>query len=118
MRRFIALFLLCLVPLQLAWAGVQPLRGHFPGEAAVLGWHVHDGGDHDHDDASSGDDTVPGDSADEGAGGHYHPTLSLLIAFAAPLFATLNTASPPAAPPRAFASRTPPPADRPPAARG
>lgn len=122
MRRLIALVLLCLVPLQLAWAGVQSLDGHPPGEPGVSGWHVHGDGDedhgHGHDDAPPGDDAAADGLLDKGGESHFHPSLTLMVVAFYPTPASAKPASPPVAPPRAFASRTPPLFDRPPASRG
>lgn len=116
MRRLAAFLLACLVPLQFAWAGAQSLHAHASG-ALAMGWHAHDdvhGHDHDVGEPSEAD-SEPGDATTGGADSHFHPPLSTAMIAAPLVVAAPAESSHAAAPPRPFASRTPPPTDRPPA---
>lgn len=117
--RFVALLLLCLVPLQLAWAGALSLVGHPPGEASAPGWHVHDEGARAHvgHDEQPGEAAEPGDPL-PGTDGHCHASLPFVIAVSLPLPVVARASAPAADAMRDFASRTPPLFDRPPATRG
>jgi hypothetical protein len=126
MRRFLAVLLMLLVPLQFAWSAMASVPGHLDDPASATGFHVHAHDDHDHhhdDGADMADrddddaDTTPSAHHDDGHhDGHYHPVFNMLVV---ELQLNLDDAlphSPPARPPAAFTSHIPLPFDWPPIA--
>lgn len=86
MRRLIAILLLLLVPLQIAWSATESLHGHLGNEASASGLHFHDddhGHGHDADlgDHDDGDTGVlqQGHNDDGHHDGHYHPVFNMLV---------------------------------------
>lgn len=131
MRRFIALILMLIVPLQFAWPAATALHGHWGNGAVVAGdFHAHDHDYHDvghadHDLTLSGEagnspmDSGPMDSNhnDDGHhGGHCHHVLSLILPGSGLMPGQAQADGPIPRPPAAFLSRTPPLLDRPPLA--
>lgn len=120
MRRFIALVIMLVVPLQFAWAAAAGLHGHAGHDVAASGFHMHDDGHHDegaHPDRDASGDTNDPDHNEDGHHGHHHPVFnSLLIASGVTLDSALS-GGPILCPAAAFLSHTPPLLDRPPLTR-
>lgn len=121
MRRVVAMLLMLLVPLQLAWSAALSVHGHMGERVAALGLHTHDAG-HAHpgdSDRPAHDETHEGnhDGGESSGGHHYHPVfVSLVITHEINLNDSFRNAQPPrwAA---SFTSRTPPLFDWPPSDR-
>jgi hypothetical protein len=130
MRRFIALILMLIVPLQFAWSAAAVLYGHSVKDVVAVGGfhahaHDHDVGHADHDLILSGEagsslmDGGPMDSNhnDDGHhGGHCHHVLSLILPGSGLMSGQAQADGPILRSPAAFLSRTPPLLDRPPLA--
>lgn len=123
MRRLIAVLLMIVLPLQVAWSAAHAVAAHAPGAALAGGVHFHDDhDDHDHrpavpaaiDAGAAADADAPDDDRH---GGHSHPVQSPLAA--APLTMPRLPAPdiPPAWLPARFTSHIPVLFDRPPLAR-
>ncbi len=83
MRRFVALILMFIVPLQFAWATAAGLHGHLGEDVSAIGLHVHghdhhDAGHTDHD-ASTADDTDNGHNDDGHHVSHCHHVFSPIL---------------------------------------
>jgi hypothetical protein len=126
MYRLVAIFLMLVVPLQFAWSTALSVHGHIGTDAAVFGFHSHDGS-HDHGHGDGDPQTPPdaaaaglgnnGDSGDGHSGGHYHPIfVSLTIDSDLKLDDAL-VGAPPACTAVILNSRTPSLFDWPPSAR-
>lgn len=120
MRRFIALLVMLVVPLQSAWAVGLGFHGHADMNAA--GMHVHDN-DH-HATMHSAHDHAAADNADgeqHGADGHHgnhcHHVFSFILHQHETLTELELNGGPVLHTPAAFLSRIPPLFDRPPLAR-
>lgn len=132
MRRLISLLLLCIVPLQFAWAAVLGVHGHVGGQAVGMSLHSHAPG-HAHHDAHPGAHDHPpgahhhdcaahppaadGGSADDHLGCHVHPVFSLIVMDLAVTPGIAACGGPIAHHPAAFVSRVPPLPDHPPLVR-
>lgn len=117
MRRFVALIIMLVVPLQFAWAAAASVHGHLGENVAALGVHVHD---HDHH-AHGHDHPVSGDTGtqhgEDGHHGHHcHPVFSSLIMEPSLSLGLCLAGGLLPHPPESFFSRTPPLLDRPPLA--
>lgn len=126
MRRFIAIWLLVLVPTQYMWSMAQSLHGHRDGDVSMTVLHTHADGHeavdgHDDDQfadqqsgvgSNGGDDSIAqGDHAS-----HYHPIFSTLVFEPALELAQAAPSGPPARWSAAFTSHIPSQFDRPPSA--
>lgn len=123
MRRFLAILLMLIIPLQLAWSSVAGVHGHLDGEIPVSGFHYHaDDHDHHHDDGAADHDSFAGngihsDHDDDGYhGGHYHPVFSLLLIKPDLMLGAALPDGPPVRATIGFTSHIPPLFDRPPSA--
>ncbi|MCA1926179.1 MAG: hypothetical protein LDL16_07890 [Thiobacillus sp.] len=118
MRRFIALIIMLVVPLQFAWAATAGLHGHLEKDAASSGFHIHP--DHQQN-ADPGHNATGGtnnqDHNEDGHHGHYHPVFSFILIESAVVLDMALPGGPILCPPAAFVSHTPPLLDRPPPAR-
>jgi len=119
MRRFIALIIMLIVPLQFAWAAAAGLYGYV-GEDAV-GAHVqdhdhHDGGHASHDLAALGNTDGEQHNEDGHHGNHCHHVFSFIFYQPGPVLGLELSGGPVQHAPAAFLSRTPPLLDRPPLA--
>ena len=118
MYRVLALLLMLLVPLQVAWSSVAGLHGHLESKASEQGFHHHDD-DHAHNaEPADHDGLVAGDTHgnDGHHDGHCHPVFSMLVIEPD---LKLSTAAPDGPPVRrlfTFTSYTPLLFDRPPSA--
>ncbi|MBU1665450.1 MAG: hypothetical protein KKG92_08620 [Gammaproteobacteria bacterium] len=119
MRRFIALILMLIVPLQFAWSAAAGVHGHLGENVAALGAHAHDHDNHDgeHADHDVADDTDKGHNEDGHHGSHYHPVFSSILMETGLSLGISAPDGPPPHPLAAFLSHTPPLFDRPPLAR-
>lgn len=117
MRRFIALILMLIVPLQFAWSVAAGLPGHVGKDVAALGLHAHDHDYHDagHDAYLAGD-TNNGHNDDGHHGGHCHHVLSIILPGSGLMPGMAQADGPIPRPPASFFSRTPALLDRPPLA--
>ena len=121
MRRFIALIIMLVVPLQFAWATTTGLYGHFGTEAVDT--HVHEHGHHhgashvSHDLAQSGNTDDTQQNKDGHHGSHCHHVLSFILQLGDSLSCLQLSSGPIQHAPAAFFSCTPPLLDRPPLAR-
>ncbi len=120
MRRFVALILMFILPLQFAWSASANLSGHAGDNVAVLGAHAHlhnhhDAGHSDHDASLA--DTENGHNEDGHHGSHYHPVFSSILMETGLSLGVSPPDGPPPHPLAAFLSHTPPLFDRPPQAR-
>ncbi len=122
MRRFVALILMFIVPLQFAWAAAAGLHGHLGEDVSALGLHVHD---HDHDyhdlghadhDASMADDVDTGHNDDGHHVSHCHHVFSPILMGQAVTLAVVLPDRPPLHLSVRFFSHTPPLLDPPPLA--
>ena len=121
MRRLLAILLLLLVPLQIAWSATESLHGHLGNEGSASEFHFHDD-DHGHDhDADPGDrddfDTgvlQQGHNDDGHHDGHYHPVFSMLVFESQLNLGEALPHGPPTRPPSSFTSHIPPLFDWPP----
>jgi hypothetical protein len=120
MRRFIALIIMFVVPLQFAWAVAAGLHGHV--EMDAVGTHVHD---HDHHDgghasydlaALDGTDGEP-HNEDGHHGSHCHHVFSFIFYQPGPVLGLELSGGSIQHGPAAFLSRIPPLLDPPPLAR-
>jgi hypothetical protein len=121
MRRFIALLIMLIVPLQFAWASAVGVYGHAGQDIAATGFHTH-GHDHGHHGDVHHDHDAPVDSKnqehdDEEHHDHTHPVFSSLLATPGLPLTEPIPGGPILQPPTGFLSRTPPLLDRPPLAR-
>lgn len=123
MRRFIALILILIVPLQFTWSAAADLHGHVGKDVVVAGFHVHD--HHDlghakHDATLSGEaGNSPMDTGHDDDGhhdGHCHHVLSLILLGTELIPGQTQADGPIPRPPAAFLTRTPSLLDRPPLA--
>jgi hypothetical protein len=120
MRRFIALIIMLVVPLQFVWAAAAGLHGHAGMDVATSGFHTHD---HDHRDsvhAAGHDftgDTNNQDHNEDGHHGHYHPVFTSILTESSLVLDIALPGGPILYPHSAFFSRIPPLLDRPPLAR-
>jgi hypothetical protein len=119
MRRFVALILMLVIPLQFAWAAALGVHGHAKQEVAAAGHHTHEHhhGDHGsthHDHHSTCDAGNP--DHEDGPHCHSHPVFSSLIAEPSLALAEAAPDDPVLSPPSGFLSRVPPLLDRPPLA--
>lgn len=123
MYRVLAILLMLLVPLQVAWSSVESVRGHLDGEASEYSFHHHDGGHAHHHGAEPADHDgllaggIHNSHNDDGHhDGHCHPVFSMLVIEPD---LKLSSASPDGPPVRrlyTFTSYTPLLFDRPPSA--
>lgn len=120
MRRFIAIILMFIVPLQFAWSAVESVHGHMDNEGSLSRFHFHDD-DHDHLDvgAIDGDgfssvDTADAHSDSEHHGGHFHHIFSTLLIETNLKLGEAQPNGPPIRPPASFTSHIPLLIDRPP----
>ncbi|MBI4755697.1 MAG: hypothetical protein HY778_09845 [Betaproteobacteria bacterium] len=116
MRRFIALILMLIIPLQFAWSAAAGVHGHLGDNVSALGFHAHDNHDGEHPDHDATGDMDKGHNEDGHHGSHYHPVFSSMLMESG---LGLNLPLPDGPPPHqlvVFFSRTPPPLDRPPLA--
>lgn len=122
MRRFIALIIMLVIPLQSAWSAASGLDGHLGDDVAVAGFHTHD---HDHHDSGHSDHNVfvaIGDmdnshNEDGHHDGHCHHTFSPMLMESCLNLVVASSGGPVPNPHAAFFSHTPPLLDRPPLAR-
>jgi hypothetical protein len=122
MRRFIALIIMLVVPLQSAWSAAAGPYGHLDDNVTVVGFHSHD---HDHHDSghSSHSASVPGcDTAnnhneDGHHDGHCHHAFSPMLLETGLNLGVVSSGGPVPNSHVAFFSHTPPLFDRPPLAR-
>ncbi|MBI4985261.1 MAG: hypothetical protein HZC24_07945 [Rhodocyclales bacterium] len=121
MRRFLAIVLMLLVPLQSAWSAAESIHGHAADAAAALGFHSHHGAHDHHDDGVDGHNGCAAADHDGGYdddghyGGHYHPVFSVLVIEPDLEFGAAVPAAPPLRPPVSFTSHIPLLFDWPPA---
>lgn len=120
MRRFIALIIMLVVPLQFAWATTTGLYGHLDKEAVVTHVHGHEhhrGASHaSHDLAQPGNAGDPEHNSDGHHGSHCHHVLSFILSPGDALSCLQLSSGPIQHAPAAFFSRIPPLLDRPPLA--
>lgn len=123
MRRYIALILMLIVPLQFTWSAAAGLHGHVGKDVVVAGFHVHDHhdvGQATHDATLSGEaGNSPMDTGHDDDGhhdGHCHHVLSLILPGTGLIPGQTQAGGPIPRPPAAFLTRTPPLLDRPPLA--
>lgn len=118
MRRFIALIIMLVIPLQFAWAAAASLHGHLGENVATLGVHAHDHDHHEHgpSDHDAAGDTGTHSSEDGQHGNHCHPVFSSLIMESGLPLGLCLSGGPLPHPPEVFYSRIPPLLDRPPLA--
>lgn len=114
MRRFIALIIMLVVPLQFAWAVAASVHGHLDGNVAPLVMHAHSHDDHGHDHHAASDEGQSKEGHHHGD--HCHPVFSSLIMESSLPLGLCLAGGPCAHPPENFLSRTPPLFDRPPLA--
>jgi hypothetical protein len=121
MRRFIALIIMLVVPLQFAWAAAAGVYGHLGTE--VVGTHVHEH-EHHHGAGHFSHDLVQLGSTDDAQhnedghhGSHCHHVFSFILHQADSLPCLQLSGGPVQYAPAAFFSRIPPLLDRPPLAR-
>lgn len=121
MRRFLAILLMFLMPLQVTWAAAAALHGHFDDDGTVSLFHYHDDHDHHgdahHDDGSDATGLTGAEHHDvEHHEGHFHPVFTMFIVEPnVNLGLPLPDAHPPW-PAQSFSSHIPPVFDRPPLA--
>ncbi|HRH71644.1 MAG TPA: hypothetical protein PLM62_01040 [Zoogloea sp.] len=120
MRRFLAILLMFLMPLQVTWAAAAALHGHFDDDETVSLYHVHD---HDHysvahhDDGDEAARLLAADNHDaDHHEGHFHPAFTMFVVEARLNIATPQPAIHPPWPLQSFSSHIPPLFDRPPLA--
>jgi hypothetical protein len=119
MRRFIALIIMLIVPLQLAWSAAAGLHGHMGQNGGALGMHAHD---HDHHDAGHADHATLNGGEDNGHnddghhGSHCHHVFSFILHQPGPVHGLELSGGPVQHAPAAFFTRIPPLLDRPPLA--
>lgn len=120
MRRFIALIIMLIIPLQSAWSATAGLNGHVGNDAAVVGMQAHSydyhhAGQADHDLTVAG--SVDSDHNEDGHhGSHCHHVLSFLFHHPSLIPGLALSAGPILQPHTSFFSHTPPLLDRPPLA--
>jgi len=120
MRRFIALIIMIIVPLQFAWSAAAGLHGHMGKNVAALGIHAYD---HDYHDAGHANHDATNGSTDndhnndEHHGGHCHHVLSLFLPEPGLTPGMMPSGGRILHPPAVFFTRTPLLLDRPPLAR-
>lgn len=120
MRRYLAILLMLLLPLQVTWAAVASMHGHLDADESVALFHHHDD-DHDHAAHHDEDETVADVASadhhdDDHRDGHFHPAFTMfvvepVVSIASPL---PDVHSP--GPGLSFTSHIPLPSDRPPLA--
>ena len=92
MRRFTAILLMVLLPLQVTWSAVLSLHGHMDGSAPVSLFHYHDHHDSAHhadeDDFTASNLTSDNQDANPPEG-HSHPVFTMLV-----VELTLNVGNP------------------------
>jgi len=118
MRRFIALIIMLIVPLQFAWSAAAGLHGYTGDGQARLGVHTHDHDHHAHGHpghGASGD--TDKDHNQDGHHDHYHPVFLAILAEPGLTLGSTLPGGPILHPPVVYLSRTPPLLDRPPLAR-
>jgi hypothetical protein len=116
MRRFIALIIMFIVPLQFAWSAAAGLHGHVSMD--VVGAHVLD---HDHHHDAGHERAVPGagdeqHNEDGHHGSHCHHVFSFICHQPGTLPGLALSGGPIQHAPAVFLSRIPPLLDRPPLA--
>jgi len=119
MRRFLAILLMFVMPLQVTWAAVASLHEHFDNDETVFLFHYHDDDHHDvahHDDGDDDSGLLAEDHHDDHHEGHFHPLFSMFV-----MEPSVNVGLPqPEAhspgPVQSFSSHIPPLFDRPPLA--
>ncbi len=118
MRRFIALIIMLIVPLQFAWAAAAGLHGHAGKDVATSGFHTHDHDHHEcaHPDHDSTGDTDHQDHNEDEHHGHCHPVFTSILMESGVTLDIALSGGPILHQPAAFLSRTPPLLDRPPLA--
>ncbi|MHB1216419.1 MAG: hypothetical protein ACYCY9_15685 [Thiobacillus sp.] len=119
MRRFIALIIMIIVPLQFAWSAAAGLHGHMGQNVAAQGLHAHDHDYHDAGHANHGATNGGMDNdhnKDEHHGGHCHHVLSLILPESGLIQGLIPSGGRILHPHATFFTRTPPLLDRPPLA--
>lgn len=120
MRRFIALLIMFIVPLQFAWSTASGLHGHLGEDVEVVGMHAHDhdyhnAGHNNHDLSTTGGTASGHDLGHDGS--HCHHILSFILPESSLTFDLhLSGVSNPQ-PPDVFFTRIPSLLERPPLAR-
>lgn len=117
MRRFIALVVMLIVPLQFAWSAAGGMHGHTASGTVTFGIHLHE---HDHHDAQSGHSAAGESGQDHCQDGHHphcHPVFSAVLMEPGLSLDTLVSGEPCLQLSERFLSRTPSPLERPPLAR-
>lgn len=122
MRRFIAIIVMLVIPLQSAWSAVSGLYGHLDDNVAVAGFHSHA---HEHEDAGHSSHTASVSACDTGSkhtedghhDGHCHHAFSPLLMETGLNLGVISSGGPILQPHAAFFSHTPPLFDRPPLMR-
>jgi hypothetical protein len=118
MRRFIALIIMLIIPLQSAWSATAGLNGHLGNDATVVGTHAHSHDYHNADLDLAVSGSVDNDHNKDGHhGSHCHHVLSFLLHQPSLIPGLALSAGPILHPHAAFFSHTPPLFDRPPLAR-
>lgn len=120
MRRFIAILLMFLMPLQVTWAASAALHGHFDDDETVSLYHVHDDDHHGvahHDDGDEAAGLLAADNHDgDHHEGHFHPAFSMCLIEVRPSLTAPQPEIHPPWPEQSFSSHIPPLFDRPPLA--
>lgn len=118
MRRFVALMLMFIVPLQFAWATAAGLHGHLGEGVPAIGLHVHDHDYHDlghaDHDAKTSDATDAGHNDDGHHVSHCHHVFSPILMGQAVTVAVVLPDRPPLPLSVRFFSHTPSLLDPPP----
>ena len=123
MRRFIAILLMLLVPIQFAWSAVESVHGHLGHEDLASGFHYHDD-NHEHHHDADGDDHDDSDVGvpllvhnDDGHhDGHFHHVFSMLVFEPQQALTEALPHASPKRPPSSFTSHIPTLFDWPPLA--
>lgn len=122
MRRFIALVIMLVVPLQSVWSAASGLYGHLDDKVTVAGFHGHGHDDHDsghssHAASVSDCDTGSNHNEDGHPDGHCHHAYSPVLMETGLNLGLISSGGPVPNAHAAFFSHTPPLFDRPPLAR-
>lgn len=122
MRRFLAIIIMFLVPLQSAWSVTLSLHGHLSGDdlngAMHVHEHTHEDATHPHHDISAAACEDSHCSHDDGHHDpHCHPVFNSVLAESCLTVGMVLTNSPILQADTSFYSHTPPLFDRPPLAR-
>ncbi len=118
MRRFIALIIVLIIPLQSAWATALGFHGHVGAEAVGMHEHDHHHAGHDgHEPAMTAGADNDQHNADGHHGSHCHHVLSFIPHQPGLVIGLEQSGGPIHHPPAAFLSRIPPLFDRPPQVR-